>query len=108
MGLEDSSTVDAVGVERESGAFVLTLLDSWTWDEPEHHLMALQAKLEAYLDFIESGEIYSACPDAREKEIVIDVISRVSLPAEGTELLERLVTVAGEMGVRVRTKQVPG
>jgi hypothetical protein len=36
---------------------VLSIIDSWAWEEEEEaHLLALQDKFNAYLEFVESGK----------------------------------------------------
>jgi hypothetical protein len=57
MAVENPDVIDAVGTEIATGIVVLSLIDSLTWDAEYEHLLALQAKLNRYLDFIESGEL---------------------------------------------------
>ncbi|WP_190286309.1 DUF6572 domain-containing protein [Cupriavidus cauae] len=74
MAVETSSTIDAVGVYRLTGAIHLSIIDALPWDD--RHLELLQEKLNTYLAFIESGEIYRSYPDATERSLVIDIIMR--------------------------------
>lgn len=56
MAIDDPAIVDAIGIVR-TGMVVLTILDSWDWEEAKSHLLALQSKLNAYFDFIEEGKL---------------------------------------------------
>jgi hypothetical protein len=77
MGLGNINVVDAIGLEKNSECAILSLFDSWGWDDEEPaHLLAIQDKFNAYLEFIESGQIFEDYPPARNKDLVIDVIFR--------------------------------
>ena len=67
MTLDNLEVVDAVGTERDGGTIVLTLFDAWDWDDQRQHLLALQAKLNAYFGFVESGQIDGVYPRQLEK-----------------------------------------
>lgn len=74
MTVKTSSTIDAVGIDRLSGATHLNIIDALPWDD--RHLQLLQEKLNTYLGFIETREIYRSYPDAIGRELVIDIIMR--------------------------------
>jgi hypothetical protein len=108
MGLENRRTIDAAGIETSSGTIVLSILDSWTWANETQHLTALQEKLEAYLDFIEGGEVANLYADAANRRITIDVIFRVP-PVSGVEgLLQKASTSCAQLGVELRSRVIPG
>jgi Family of unknown function (DUF6572) len=107
MGLENAQVVDAVGIEKSTGDLILTILDGWPWDDERAHLQALQAKFNAYLDFVESGQLWEECPDAGSRLVVIDVIFRFPPPELALELLEKAADVAAELDIRVRSRVVP-
>ena len=58
MRLSDPETVDYLGIEKETGWVVLTLVDDCDWSDETRHLALLQTKLNRYFDFIDSGEVY--------------------------------------------------
>ncbi len=72
--LASTDQVDALGTDKVTGEAVLTLIDESPWDEESQHLALLQAKLNSYLRFIESGEITASYPDARGRKTRIDVV----------------------------------
>lgn len=82
MSLDQQSTVDALGIETITNAVVLTIIDSWDWENQDLHLAALQKKLDAYINFISSGQLLDACPKARGRRVRIDVIGRYPVPKE--------------------------
>jgi hypothetical protein len=101
MSLDKLEVVDTVGTEKDSGTIVLTILDAWDWEDERRHLLALQAKFNAYFGFVESGQIYEDYPAAAGKVLRIDVISRYPLPDAGLTLLEQAAAVASQLNIAV-------
>jgi hypothetical protein len=58
--VSQTGVVDWLGIEKGSGAVSLTLIDDLDWNDERSHLLHLQEKLNAYLAFIESGEVYES------------------------------------------------
>jgi hypothetical protein len=88
LGVENTNVVDAIGLDNVTDEAVLTLIDANEWDGAEH-LIALQDKLNCYLRFIESGELLDAYPNARGREVRIDVIFRSHPDPAGVAFLEK-------------------
>ncbi len=101
MSLDNVEVVDAVGTEMDSGTIVLSILDSWDWEDPRAHLGALQSKLNAYFQFVESGQIYESYPEAVGQALRIDIVSRYPIPDTGLAFLEKIVEVASELDLTV-------
>ena len=108
MGLEDLHKVDAIGVERDSGAVVLTIADHWDWNDERQHLIALQDKLNLYIQFIESGELIEAYPEASGRMVRIDIIGRWPLPTGAKDFVALAASFAQEMSITIRTLHYPG
>jgi hypothetical protein len=101
VSLDNLEVIDAVGTERDSGTVVLSLFDAWDWDDERAHLTALQAKLNAYFGFVESGQIYEAYPAAAGKVLRIDIVSRYPMPDAAVTLLERAARVASQLNITI-------
>jgi hypothetical protein len=101
MSLENIDMVDAVGAEIGSGAVVLSIIDSWDWENHRRHLHALQGKLNAYFDFVQSGQIYESYPDAAGKTLRIDIVSRYPIPDAAHSFLEKAAAVAAELDISI-------
>lgn len=108
MALENPNVVDAAGIENGSGLLVLTIADSWDWEDERKHLSSLQEKLNAYFNFIETGEIWESYPDSAGHPIVIDVVGKFEMPQAGIDLLERAAVFAAELGVTIRKRHYRG
>jgi hypothetical protein len=108
MSLDNLEVVDAVGTEKNSDTVVLNLLDAWDWDDEREHLIALQDKLNAYLAFVESGQIYEDYPTAAGKALRIDIISRFPVPDAALYFLEKAATVASQLGITITQRHIGG
>jgi hypothetical protein len=102
MGLDKSLVIDAAGVEKSTGDIVLSIIDSWPWDEEDEHLLALQDKLNAYFEFVQSGQIWESYPEARSRHVVIELISRFAPPKRAHVLLEKAAEVSATLGIGIR------
>lgn len=107
MALEKIDSVDAVGIETSTGSVVLTIADSWDWSDERAHLLALQAKLNSYFDFIEDGQLSESYPSAAGRKRVIDVITRYPLPTVGIDLLERARESVADLRIEIRSRCIP-
>lgn len=75
MSLMNSEVVDFISIDLNGNA-VLTVSDDLIWDDKNEHLMALQNKINAYLSFIESGNLYQDYPNAKNRDIVIEIVAK--------------------------------
>jgi uncharacterized protein DUF6572 len=73
MAIDEPGVVDAIGTLLDKGEVVLTISDHLDWDDPAH-VPALQAKLNRYIAFIESGEVFESYPAAKGKRLRIDIV----------------------------------
>ena len=102
MSVLDEDVVDAIGVETSSGKVVLTVADHLDWADEKGHLLALEKKLNAYLAFVESGELNESYPDSLGREPVIDIVGQFPIPKAGRSFLERVRPIAASAGIEVR------
>ena len=97
MSVENKHVVDVIGIDKNENV-ILTISDHLEWDEFNEHLIILQDKLNSYLGFIESGNLYESYPDAIGRHIVINVCLKYKPNKVGKEFLarsEKILTAAG-------------
>ena len=75
MSIEQKDKIDFISTTPENKV-ELTISDHLEWDAENNHLLVLQDKLNAYLDFIQSGQILEDYPSAENKEIIICVVMK--------------------------------
>ena len=72
MSIDQPEIIDLLSTKIKQDCCVVAISDHLEWDNRDH-LIALQNKINNYLAFIESGEIYDARPEAREQAIEISI-----------------------------------
>ena len=56
--VRDSQVIDTLMFSREGSEIVLGLSDDLDWEDENEHIFSMQEKLNAYLRYIESGEVF--------------------------------------------------
>jgi hypothetical protein len=86
----------------DSGAIILGIADHLEWGNKTlqaEHLLALQRKINGYIAFIESGEIYNKIPAALGKSLVIRVYGKYEVSEQGELFFERVAELLRKMGI---------
>lgn len=73
MSIIDIGVIDSVVHSNEHSDIVLLITDHLDWSQPEEHLLTLQQKLNTYIAFIESGQVFTDFPEANDKVLSIMV-----------------------------------
>jgi len=104
MTVEDLDKVDFVitgGLP--DGEICLVVSDHLDWGEQKgEHLLALQQKLYKYLDFIESGQIYTDLPKAIGRKIAIEVVGKYPLSDEAQRFYKLIGEYVADCGFSLR------
>ena len=98
MSVQDPHTVDFVSLGSEPNTALLVVSDHLEWAPTLEHELALQEKLNAYLSFIESGEIYARFPKAKGKRIEIRIIFQHAPDEKGRDFLRKVVGAVEDAG----------
>lgn len=106
MTIEQADVVDYVGIDRESGNVVLTIVDNISWDDVIDHLAKLQVKINCYIAFYESGELLQSYPDSKDRRLVISILSAFPLSddARAVEAMDRVRSVLSSIDVDFTVK----
>jgi hypothetical protein len=105
MSIEQTTIIDFVSIEKASGNVRLTISDHLDWDDAEgRHLVLLQEKLNAYLRFIESGELYENYPETSERPVVIQITSKFPMSKKAEFFFERASIMIQDAGFKLAFK----
>ena len=96
--------MDIVSIGKD-GDVVLTISDHLDWSDTEEHQLILQTKLNTYLAFIESGEIYERYPRATNRKIIISVAAKYLPDRAGNEFLVKVKETVEKAGFGFEFKQ---
>jgi hypothetical protein len=87
MSIDQANVIDLITSDKESGLITLIISDGLSWED-EQHLQKLQDKLNSYLAFVQSGDLYKKYPDAQGKRVRIELICRLAPNEMGKEFLQ--------------------
>lgn len=102
MSVEQLDVVDVVSIDKQTGHVILTISDHLDWSNSLQHQTALQAKFNKYLAFVESGEILTRYPDAKDRPVAIKVVFKHKPDQEGWRFLARAKEVIESAGFSLR------
>ena len=105
MSIDQKDKVDLLSISPD-GKVMLTISDHLPWDENKEHLFVLQDKLNSYLIFIESGEIFESYPTAKNKSFIIDVVMKYKPNKVALVFLTRTKETFENIGVQLRWRKL--
>jgi hypothetical protein len=95
--VDEPNTIDILSVGAD-GALNLTISDHLDWADSIAHQLTLQTKMNAYLRFIESGEVFEHRPECAGTSVVIRVVFKHQPDPDGLQFLDRAKVVIGNAG----------
>jgi hypothetical protein len=101
MSVEQVDVVDVTSINSQTGEVVLTVSDHLDWSDTVAHQTALQNKFNAYLAFVESGELLKRYPDAVGLSVVFNVVFKFRPDREGVQFMNRAQQVIESAGFRL-------
>jgi hypothetical protein len=105
MSMEQTKTVDAIGLDNATNSVILSISDHLDWlGQADNHLFLLQEKLNSYLSFIESKEMIEVYPDAKDRKIAIDIVYKYPLSEQAQEFYEKVEKIIKNAGVEFQCR----
>lgn len=98
MSVENADVVDIISTDKRSGDIHLTVSDHLDWSDSTGHQVLLQAKLNKYLAFVESGEILERYPHTKGKRIALKIVFKFKPDAEGRKFLTKAKKIVESAG----------
>jgi hypothetical protein len=107
MSIEDSGSIDNLGISKGDGKAVLVISDHLNWEDEKTHFNLLEKKIGKYLGFIKSGQLLEVLPDSKDKDVRIELIYQF----QPSEMASRFLSAAKQqlqsMGVELTYKELP-
>ncbi len=104
MSVEQTEVVDLMSIDPKSGQVILTISDHLDWSDTLEHQKILQRKFNAYLAFVESGEILQQYPEAKGRSVAFDVVFKYKPDREGRSFLGMARQVIESAGLALQEK----
>ncbi|ETS32866.1 MULTISPECIES: DUF6572 domain-containing protein [Photorhabdus] len=105
MSVEDINKIDLITMTQEdivSQQVILVITDHLQWSSCiNEHLFKLQEKINRYIAFVESGEIYEKLPDAQGRNITFKVFFQYKIPQECIDFMERVNEILSSINIEL-------
>jgi hypothetical protein len=98
MAVDEPNEID-IFTQAPDGKVFLIISDHLEWDDSLEHQQILQDKLNSYLRFFESGEIYTRFPSAKGQWPVIEIVFQHEPDAGGRAFLADAAKVIESAGL---------
>lgn len=103
MSITNTDKVDLLTYDGKEVSMLITDHFQWGGELPDdEHMYLLQEKINSYLRFYESGEIYEIKPEAKGKLIVVCVISKYILNEKGQWFFNKIKPIVESAGIELR------
>lgn len=102
MSVQQPDLVDVISTDKQTGHVVLTISDHLDWSDSTNHQTILQAKLNRYLAFVESGEILTRYRAAKDRPVAIKVVFKFRPDQGGWNFLAKAKVVIESAGLSLR------
>ena len=105
MRLAEADIVDYLSLEKGGSAVIVTLLDDFEGPDLMQRLALLQRKINRYLDFIESGEVFVQLARTtghrvnHSTPVRVEIVAKQDLVGEGERFLTHVASAAKDVGV---------
>jgi len=104
MSIDEAHVIDIVS-KNKNGCIVLTISDHLNWEKTKEHLLLLQEKINTYLIFVESGEVYEKYPEAKGCPLEIEVMFHYQPNPEAYSFLAKVRAIVETAGYSFRFEQ---
>lgn len=105
MSIEQSNKIDFISINPNEKV-QLTISDHLEWDNVENHILILQDKVNAYLNFIESGQIPKQYNQAKQNGIIISLSTEFYPSENSIKYLDKFKNIIQESGYEFEWKQI--
>jgi hypothetical protein len=110
MSIKQQNVIDLVVLHPETGNVILILFDPFEWyddaDDGEH-LLQLQEKLNAYLSFVQGGQLHKEWPNALGKAVEFQVHAFYPPGVQAKRFYELATKTASDVGFSLRFRLRP-
>ena len=100
MAVDEPNTIDIIA-QAPDGTVSLVISDHLDWYDSLHHQRILQDKLNSYLRFFESGELYTRFPSARGLWPEIEIFLSHEPDNDGRIFLSRWAKTFEDAGLKL-------
>jgi hypothetical protein len=104
MSVDETDKIDILVTDEEKTYVLLVITDHLDWEEFDegYHLELLQDKINAYLSFVESGELLKIRPDLKGLPVTIQVDAKYPASRKAVEFYRIAGPIVAKAGVSLQ------
>ena len=100
MTIEQTRVIDFIADDAANGISSLVITDHLEWDATQpNHLLLLQEKINTYITFFESGEIFETREHLHNRALRVKVVGLYPLSSEAQAFYKRVREVLQSIGL---------
>lgn len=107
MSILETNKIDAIGVTPDGKGLGLMLTDHLDWSNEHKHLLLLQKKINAYLEYLESRQFEKSYPNRSFSHAVIGIYFQHDIPENCEKFLQVVQDQVGELGIEIQATIAP-
>lgn len=101
MGIQEAAEIDAIARHPDGRIVKLVMEDELDWEAAELHCFMIQEKVETYVTFVETGQIWEQVEKSEPApEVVLELVLAHEPPPEAATFLARVATAVAALGLR--------
>lgn len=100
MSVLDYDKIDAIAEDKDQNV-VLLLADHLDWEREYEHLKILQNKVNAYIQFVESGQIWEIRPKCKGNKVIFDIRFKHSVTTNCLKLINNITEVVKPLNIEL-------
>jgi hypothetical protein len=106
MAIDDLDKIDLLVTDNEKTLVRLIITDHLDWEEFDEgpHLEVLQDKINAYLHFVEDGQLHRERPDLKGLPVIIEVAAKYAPSEEALKFYRLAGPLVAEGGASLQLK----
>ena len=112
MTVEERGKIDIVALPSVRREVILLVADHLPWPEDEQgrleHVYLLQEKLNDYVRYVESGDLWRDFPRAKGRQVVFLVGHKHEIPEDVKWMIMEMRRVLEAIGIELRIEHEPG
>ena len=106
MTVEQSGVIDGMGIMPDGSLVEMLISDHLPWDDTRHFEL-LAAKIEAYVGFIQSGQVVETMPAANGKPVRITVVWMHEPTLEAAQFFRSIAEQLKPVGIGFNAMTLP-
>ncbi|WP_024833275.1 DUF6572 domain-containing protein [Ruminiclostridium josui] len=103
MSVVDENKVDGIGISKDGEKLILLITDHLDWTNEYEHLIHLQNKINAYINFLENEQYKEVYPKKQFGLYCIEIHFKYELTSNCSKFIDRVNEQLCENNITIET-----